>query len=207
MCGKISYFKIIFSRLLYDIFLYDIKVPWGVETLSPQRKEFVEYLLPHLAILIQDAGKGGSASISAHPYHPEPTISMTPFVPLTNPSLPLVDSSSISLNLSDPLDRDVIMNDLVNKVSSYKGEKLPEELRLLKKDQSSGEKLPVQIQMLKKDTSEDKAEISSSSQSVGFAPGETEERKSALRMMNTLSRWLTLLISRSYYALPPELYK
>ena len=183
------------------MFLYDVKVPWGVETLSPHRHNFVTPLLPQLSILVQDSGKGGASAITSHSYHSPVTTSTSYISSLTSTALPLVECSSTVSSIPDNIlengssdagDSDSIVNTELSRLSQpKKNQEFSNAMDI------GGQETPGEV----------KVHLEANPQAVGFVPGESEERKAALRIMNTICKWLTCHVSKSYYSIPPELYQ
>ncbi|XP_076047764.1 proteasome activator complex subunit 4-like isoform X2 [Oratosquilla oratoria] len=202
------------SSVLTNIFLQDIHLPNGSGTLYPQREDFLECVLPQLALLVEDIGTNGS--------------SLAPSPTCISSFSGVVQSDDVKNILTDPSDIKRIQSESsVKSVSSESAgvENVPSEpsgVRNRPVDCREGNELKVIEDMdIRLDMSPVESvhnmkisvDVMKSSNCTnnhtmnGLVTVEHNERKLAIQLMNTMCTWVMGQITRSYYAAPPETYR
>ena len=196
-----------FFRLLFRIFGCQGKCPPFASTLAPSQIDFVDKLLPQLAILIQESGNGGlvSSDISPSDHHASPPDlgSVTrndgqSCSAITLPSTlvcPTISSESSCMQLQEALLGHL---DQPNNRDSSSSGSLNEKMHL---NTGVDDNSLFKCKSLNNDNHPSISSLSISSN------GDSEDRKTALRLMNTVCKFLLCKATHVETVIAPEIYK
>ena len=223
---------LIFS-VLTGIFMYDLVLPGGGTSHYPNCSKFIEEILPQLAPLIQElssstANDGPSASF----VHEEMSISQSESKMFSDSAMPSVsDLTRVTLSASDNIVKVLgnvhsensqvsIMNPLMNPVTTLEaptflvGRDNKDLNRLgkikLKDCDLSSDVIYDSVSVMPSDTAnyeKNNFHEDHIKNPVNGYIGASEERKTAVRLINTVCRWLVGHIGRCYNGITPEIYR
>lgn len=165
------------------------------QTLSPHHSDFVDAILPQLAPLIQECRRGGFFATDLSPsHHSTPPPSISSEAPILHPlTLPMETvGGSVLLREHDPSSRPESPKD--------------------SQETPSGSSAPIRSNLdMTGVLCPDKEGISGVGLvgpcNNGSDPGDTEERKVAIRLMNTVCKFVTIMANYINTSFPPDLYK
>lgn len=224
--------------------MYDLVLPGGIASSYPSCSEFIEYLLPQLATLIQESGSGLTNDCDSYTMRCGPSLGLPDDLPSTSPlGAAVFDERLIpsmrsipkpSLNDSDNLAKvlsavnnngspDIsLIGPLVSHLASLEPSslltgrdtkdslKVAGKMKLRDNCDISGEVICEPVGVLTEDSIIDaKSNIHDNhlkSPMNGFFGG-SEERRTTVRLMNTVCRWLVGQMGRCYNGITPEMYR
>lgn len=195
------------GSVLTGIFMYDIQLPGGSPSLYPKTTEFIDYLLPQLQLLIQETVSASPASISTSPGSMDAS-DLAPVLKkmLNNVHKGVVGGGSPLMVVDIPESPGSVVLDGhtdVDKADAYsKQETQPCMIR-----DTGAQPNVIPMEVLECGPRK-QVGLSSSPVNSGFmSGGVSEERKTAVRLMNTVCRWLIGHMGRCYNGVTPELYR
>lgn len=226
----------IFS-VLTGIFMYDLVLPGGGNSHYPCCSEFIEEILPQLAPLIQEPSSTAANDSDSESTKYVPQVSFADVESSLSQSESRMFSDSVIPSMRDITESDAfakvlgnvhsenskvpVMSPLVNHVSGLEAGSFLAgrdnkdlnrlgKIKLKENCDLSSDVLYSSVSVMSSDAvSFEKNSINENhvkSQVNGYI-GASEERKAAVRLMNTVCRWLVGQIGRCYNGVTPEIYR